>query len=160
WTLWRTDGATNVPVRGASERPLTDRSSTVVYDREAPYNRPVTYYLTYQQAIPADPAPLRLETLSPQRVGRMPAVVPHRVMQAVCRSEETGEFYRPQGDEDTPGVEDAHVSRCRSDGVRVDSMKLAGAGHGSCFALQHIGGTVHVWVRWTGGYLVRLPYAA
>lgn len=47
WTLYRTDGATERPVRGAVGRPLTTSAGTVVVDTEYPLVRPFTYVLRY-----------------------------------------------------------------------------------------------------------------
>lgn len=43
WSLWRSDGAAAVLVRGAINLPA-DGSTVVIYDREAPLNTPVMYY--------------------------------------------------------------------------------------------------------------------
>jgi len=51
WTLSRSDGLTEQPVRAAFERPLVAASSAVVRDREYPISRPFLYVLRYVDAV-------------------------------------------------------------------------------------------------------------
>lgn len=51
WTLSRSDGMTEQPVRGAFERPLEAGSAAVVRDREYPISRPFLYVLRYVDAV-------------------------------------------------------------------------------------------------------------
>lgn len=51
WTLSRSDGLTEQPVRGAFQRPLVVASSAVVRDREYPLSRPFLYVLRYVDAV-------------------------------------------------------------------------------------------------------------
>lgn len=51
WTLYRSDGLSEQPVRGAFNRALTVSSATVVRDREYPLSRPFLYVLRYVDAV-------------------------------------------------------------------------------------------------------------
>lgn len=50
WTLYRSDGMHEAPVRGAFDRDLTVSSATVVRDNEYPISRPFLYVLRYVDA--------------------------------------------------------------------------------------------------------------
>lgn len=50
WTLSRTDGATEFPVRGGLERELDANAAAVLYDNEYPLSRPFAYVLRYVDA--------------------------------------------------------------------------------------------------------------
>lgn len=77
-------------------------------------------------------------------------ISPHHPMQSFVRDAITGQWYVAQLNGTTDGVENLWVYRCAPDGAVLDKASLVKAGHGNSITIEHDGGSVYLWFRWTG----------
>jgi hypothetical protein len=88
------------------------------------------------------------------------------VLQCTNKDPASGDLYTSQAHVSTKNpLESVVLTHLTATGVKLDSMTLTNAGHGSCFSIEDVDGKVHIWMAWTYDKdgkviddLVRFPY--